>query len=122
GVALAFFLGLIYLIPHELLPVLTFVICAAGAAIGWSTRDVAADYLAGLTLFVERRLKRGAYVVTGDYAGVVKHVGLRVTWIRDPSGLRVAVPNRKLLAEPLLLHSAGVPEREFAVCIASSHP
>src|SRR5690606_23617542 len=24
--------------------------------------------------------------------------------------------------EPLLLHSAGVPEREFAVCIASSHP
>jgi small-conductance mechanosensitive channel len=110
----------VYLVPTELLPIVTFVLIAAGAAVGWSTRDVLKDYVAGLVLLFEHRLPKGAWVSFQSYAGVVEKVGLRATFLRDGMGHRVSVPNRELLAAPLLLDATGVTEKEVTLRIESS--
>jgi small-conductance mechanosensitive channel len=108
---------LVYLVPSELLPIVTFVLIAAGAAVGWSTRDVLQDYVAGLVLLFEQRLPKGSWISFQDYAGVVEKVGLRATFLRDGMGHRVSVPNRELLAVPLLLDATGVTEKEVTLRI-----
>jgi small-conductance mechanosensitive channel len=108
---------LVYLVPSELLPIVTFVLIAAGAAVGWSTRDVLKDYVAGLVILFEQRLPKGAFISFQGYAGVVEKVGLRATFLRDGMGHRVSVPNRELLAAPLLLDATGVTEQEVTLRI-----
>lgn len=89
---------------------LMFLLALAGlaVAVGWSIRDVIPDFLAGLILTFERRVRRGMWISSATFSGQVEQVGLRASILRDERGSELLVPNRELLRAPL----ASDPHRE----------
>lgn len=110
------------LLPSWIGPALPWVLLAAAAALGWSTRDLLPDFVAGLVLLLERKLRRGVWVATDGCAGKIERIGLRATWLRDSRGFRVAVPNRRLLVAPVASVSAVGVEHEVSLRIATEVP
>lgn len=108
------------LLPAWIGPALPWVLLAAAAALGWSTRDLLPDFVAGLVLLLERKLRRGVWLSTDGCSGTVERIGLRATWLRDARGYRVAVPNRRLLTAPVASVTAVGAEHEVSLCIATS--
>lgn len=116
--ALVLFL-LVAWLPADALP---FVLLAAALAIGWSTRDVLPDLIAGVVIAFERRVKPGVWLSGDGFAGVVERVGLRATWLRDDTNRRVAVPNRALVSTPLTSEEGRWPTREVTIRMATDLP
>ncbi len=107
------------LVPRALAPALPVVIVAAAIAAGWSARDVLQDLVAGIFLGVEGQLRAGHWVRGDRYSGTVEAMGLRVTWLRDVYGRRIVVPNRVLLAQPLVADDNPWPRIQFTVAMPS---
>jgi phage tail protein X len=107
------------LVPPALSPALPVVIVAAAIAAGWSARDVLQDLVAGVFLGVEGQLRAGHWVRGEKYSGTVEAMGLRVTWLRDVYGRRIVVPNRVLLAQPLVADDNPWPRIQFTVAMPS---
>lgn len=106
-------LSLTVLFLLSLLPTragLMFLLALAGlaVAVGWSIRDVIPDFIAGLILTFERRVRRGMWISSATFSGQVEHVGLRASLLRDERGSELLVPNREVLRAPL----ASDPHRE----------
>ncbi|MBN2799712.1 MAG: mechanosensitive ion channel [Deltaproteobacteria bacterium] len=88
-------------LPRSLAPALPFLIVTVAVALGWSARDLLPDLVAGFILLVERRVRPRRWLQIRGHAGIVEHIGLRATWLRDASGRTIAIPNRDLLSQPL---------------------
>lgn len=105
------------MVPASIAPVLPIVVIASAVAIGWSVRDVARDLVAGVFIAVEGQLRAGYWVSGERYSGSVEALGLRVTWLRDVHGRRIVVPNRVLLAQPLVTDDKPWPRIQFRVAL-----
>lgn len=70
-----------------------------GIVIGFATRDVISDLLAGIILFFDRPFDIGDAAVVGDIGGQVLDIGLRSVKIKTWDGIYVTIPNRKIHAE-----------------------
>ncbi|MEZ4317252.1 MAG: mechanosensitive ion channel family protein [Myxococcota bacterium] len=105
------------LVPRSLAPALPVVAIAAAVAMGWSARDVLQDLVAGVFIGVEGQLRAGHWVRGERYAGTVEAIGMRVTWLRDVYGRRIVVPNRVLLAQPLVTDENPWPRIQFTVAM-----
>jgi small-conductance mechanosensitive channel len=108
------------LLPSWLGSGMTWVLLAAAAALGWSTRDVLPDLVAGVVLTLERRIRPGVWISGEDFSGTVESVGPRATWLRDGRGHRVSMPNRKLLNAPLVSDTAVGTEHEITLRMHAS--
>ncbi len=97
------------IIPTWLAPSFFVAVAAAAAAIGWSVREIVPDVFASLWLVVERRVRPGVLVASGDVAGKVERVGLRSTRLRTVDGRRLVVPNREFLQRTWADASGGRP-------------
>jgi hypothetical protein len=117
GVAL-----LVSLLPLWMGPALPWVLLAAAAAIGWSARDLLPDVVAGIVVLFERRIRRGVWLAGEGFSGTVIGVGLRATWLVDPRGHRIAVPNRHLLSGPIVSDRAVGAEHEVTLRMESAYP
>ncbi len=111
-------------LPPSVRPAIPWALLAAAAAVGWSARDVLPDVLAGVLLVLERRIRPGRWVGGEGFAGTVERVGLRASTLRDSLGRRVTVPNRHLLAAPLVEGRAVGAEHEVQLrlpehCVAA---
>lgn len=116
--ALLLFLVVAWL-PADALP---FALLAAALAIGWSTRDVLPDLIAGVVIAFERRVKPGLWLAGEGFAGVVERVGLRATWLRDDTNRRIAVPNRALVSTPLTSEEGRWPTRDVTIRVVTDLP
>ncbi|MCB9677577.1 MAG: mechanosensitive ion channel family protein [Alphaproteobacteria bacterium] len=113
-----FLLGaLAALVPESLAPALPIVVIAAAFAMGWSARDVLHDLVAGVFLLVEGQLRAGSWIRGERYSGTIEAIGVRVTWLRDVYGRRIIVPNRVLLAQPLVADDNPWPRIQFTVAM-----
>lgn len=110
------------MVPAFLAPAIPVVILAGAVAVGWSARDVIADLIAGLFMGVEGQLRAGYWIQGERYAGTVETIGLRVTWLRDVHGRRIIVPNRVLLAQPLVADDSPWPRIQFTVSLPDGTP
>ncbi len=110
------------LVPASIAPALPIVVIAGAIAVGWSARDLARDLVAGVFIAVEGQLRAGYWVSGERYAGSVEAIGLRVTWLRDVHGRRIVVPNRVLLAQPLVTDEKPWPRIQFRVALPASAP
>lgn len=70
-----------------------------GIVIGFATRDVVSDLLAGIVLFFDRPFEIGDAIVIGDLGGKVLDIGLRSVKIKTWDGVFVTIPNRKVHSE-----------------------
>ena len=85
-----------------------WILVASALGAGWSVRDVLPDLAAAVVLRFEGRVRPGVWVTSDGFEGVVERRALRAVWLRDPSGDRVAVPNRRMVASILRIqHGMG---------------
>lgn len=73
-----------------------------GLALGFAFQDIAANFLSGVIMAVQRPIRTGELVGTGEHLGVVEHIDLRTTELRNTQGIQVIIPNRDIFQKPLL--------------------
>lgn len=87
----------------------------------WSMRDVLPDVIAGLVLMFERRIRKGVWVSGEGFHGTVERLALRATWLRDNQGHRLVVPNRAMVAAPIVYDLGADTEHEVVVRLEGYH-
>jgi len=73
-----------------------------GIGVGFGLQDITKNFISGLTLLTEQKLKVGDFVEFSGMSGYVKEVSLRSTLIRTRDGGDVVVPNSELVENQVL--------------------
>lgn len=74
----------------------TSIIAGAGViglALGVGAQSLIKDVITGFFIIFEDQYAVGDYIVTGDMAGTVEDMGLRITKLRDGNGVLHIIPN-----------------------------
>jgi len=71
------------------------------AAVGFASRSTLANGVAGILLAVTQPLRVGDQVTVEGESGTVEDIRLTYTYLRDPSGSRIVVPNERLASNIL---------------------
>lgn len=79
------------------LTALTALGALVSVGIGFGLQGVAANWVSGLTLLIERPVQRGDFVVVGDTVGVVEEISMRATRIMTRDSIAIIVPNAELV-------------------------
>lgn len=69
-----------------------------GIAVALAVQNVLGDLFASLSIIVDKPFVVGDFVVVGDMAGTVEHVGLKTTRMRSLSGEQLVFSNSDLLS------------------------
>jgi small-conductance mechanosensitive channel len=84
-----------------------WVLLALAAGIAFGSRDLVADFFAGIWILFERPIELGNFIETGSLKGTVKSIAMRATTIRTAKNFSVVIPNRELVAKPIINWGAG---------------
>jgi small conductance mechanosensitive channel len=76
-----------------------------GLALGFAFQDIAANFMSGVLMALQRPFRVGDLIETGDHFGTVERVDLRVTRIRTMQGEDVLIPNREVYNNALINHT-----------------
>ncbi len=68
-----------------------------GVAIALAVQNVLSDLFASLSIVLDKPFVNGDFIVVGDLAGAVEHVGIKTTRIRSISGEQLVFSNNDLL-------------------------
>lgn len=82
-----------------------------GLALSFAFQDIAANFISGILVVVQRPLRVGDLVRTNDFLGVVESVGLRSIVLRDLDGQHVVLPSKDVLQTPLVNFSTDSARR-----------
>lgn len=72
-----------------------------GIAIALAVQTVLSDVLASLSIGFDKPFEIGDFVVFGDVAGSIEHIGLKTTRIRSLSGEQIVCSNTQMLQQTL---------------------
>jgi small conductance mechanosensitive channel len=75
----------------------SLITAALGAGLGFGAQNIVKDVLNGLFMVGEDQLGVGDVIDTGFATGVVEHVGIRITQVRDVNGTLWYVRNGEIL-------------------------
>ncbi|SFL83042.1 mechanosensitive ion channel family protein [Pelosinus propionicus] len=64
-----------------------------GLALGVGSQSLIRDFVTGFFIVLENQFAVGDYIVSGDMAGTVEDIGLRVTKLRDGNGVLHIIPH-----------------------------
>jgi|SRR6185312_6204497 len=78
-----------------------------GLALGFAFQDIAANFMAGIYLSIERPFRVGHLIQTKDFLGIVQRVHLRWTEIGSPQGQVVLIPNKQVFENPITNYSTS---------------
>src|SRR5947207_3066571 len=78
---------------------ITILAGAFGVGIGFGLQTVVNNFVSGLLIVFERRIKVGDAVQIADVAGRVEQLGMRACTVRTWEGAEVIVPNASLIAK-----------------------
>lgn len=87
-----------------------------GLALGFAFQDLAANFISGVGLSINRPFRVGEIVETNDVFGVVKHVRLRASVVETLDGRVVTIPNKQIFQEKLINHSNRGERRVDLTC------
>ena len=82
-----------------------------GLALGFAFQDIAANFMAGIYLSIERPFRVGHLIQTKDFLGVVQRVHLRWTEVATPQGQLVLIPNKQVFENPIINYSTSEKRR-----------
>ncbi len=68
----------------------------AGIAIAFALQGILSDLFSSFSLYFDKPFKVGDFIVVGETAGTVKHIGLKSTRIQSLSGEEISVSNKEL--------------------------
>lgn len=72
-----------------------------GIALGFAFQDIAANFMSGVLMAVQRPFQVGDLVESSSYTGHVERVDLRTTHLRLNTGELVLIPNKDVVNNPL---------------------
>jgi small-conductance mechanosensitive channel len=72
---------------------------ALGVGLGFGLQKLAANYVSGFVILLERSLRIGDHVKVDGFEGQVKDIKTRYTLIRAPNGRESVVPNETLISQ-----------------------
>ncbi len=97
------------------------LIGAAGLAIGLAFQGTLSSVAAGAMLLILRPFKIGDHIVVGGVEGIVVEIGLFVTALDTPSGVRVSLPNTAVFGQGLTNYSHNE-SRRVEVPVGTEYP
>lgn len=82
-------------------PLTTFVtvLGVAGLGISLAMQDILKSFVAGTYLLFERPFRIGDEISVKDQRGVVEHIGIRTTQLRNADNVQIIIPNAVVFAE-----------------------
>jgi small-conductance mechanosensitive channel len=72
-----------------------------GIAVALAVQTLLSDMFASLSIGIDKPFEIGDFVVFGDVAGSIEHIGLKTTRIRSLSGEQIVCSNAELLRQTL---------------------
>ncbi|WP_460425946.1 mechanosensitive ion channel family protein [Azotobacter armeniacus] len=72
-----------------------------GIAIALAVQTLLSDIFASLSIGIDKPFETGDFVVFGDVAGTIEHIGMKTTRIRSLSGEQIVCANSDLLTKAL---------------------
>lgn len=88
--------------------------------LGFAVKDVAANFISGVFILIDRPFALGDYIEVRDFSGTVESISLRSTTIVTLDGPVINIPNSILAVEPTTNYSVAQDRRiNFIVSIAN---
>lgn len=75
---------------------------ALGVGIGFGMQKIAANYISGFIILLDRSIQIGSMISVGTDRGEVRQITTRYTVLRAPNGVDVIVPNETLIGSVVL--------------------
>jgi small-conductance mechanosensitive channel len=72
-----------------------------GLALGFAFQDIAANFISGVIIAVQKPFRVGDNIETNDYFGTIERISLRTIDIRQVTGELVKLPNKMVFENPL---------------------
>ncbi|PSN17082.1 mechanosensitive ion channel protein MscS [filamentous cyanobacterium CCP5] len=98
----AFFLVVVLQAVGLNLATLTVLAGSLGVGIGFGLQDITRDFISGLTLLLEQKLKVGDFIEWEGKSGYVAEISLRSTVIRTLTLRHIIIPNSSLMGNQVL--------------------
>jgi small conductance mechanosensitive channel len=76
-----------------------------GLALGFAFQDIAANFISGTIIAVQKPFGVGDMIETNDYFGVIERISLRTVNIRKVTGELVMLPNKMVFENPVTNYS-----------------
>ncbi|HEY4651163.1 MAG TPA: mechanosensitive ion channel, partial [Pontibacter sp.] len=77
----------------------------AGLALGFAFQDIAANFISGTIIAVQKPFGVGDVIETNSYFGVIERISLRTVDIRKVTGELVKLPNKMVFENPVTNYS-----------------
>ncbi|MDY7023753.1 MAG: mechanosensitive ion channel [Cyanobacteriota bacterium] len=81
---------------------LTILAGGLGIGIGFGLQDLTKNFVSGLTILLERKIKVGDFIELDGVSGYIKEISIRSTLISTFDQFDVVVPNSKLVEDSLV--------------------
>lgn len=91
-----------------------------GLALGFAFQDIAANFISGFILAMQRPIRVGELVLTGGHRGVIKRIDLRTTEMIDLQGVQVIIPNKEIF-QSVLMNYSRYPSRRVDLKVGVSY-
>ena len=83
----------------------------AGLALGFAAKDSLENFIAGVTILLDRPFSVGDWVTVDTHYGKVEHITLRSTRIHTPNNQTVVFPSVHMVTKAIVNHTSGDPLR-----------
>ncbi len=90
---------------------------ALGVGIGLGLQKLAANYIAGFTILIDKSIRLGDLITVDNKFGVVSRVTSRYVVIRSQDGIEAIVPNETLVTTSVLHHPHPAQEIKLVIRI-----
>lgn len=78
---------------------------ALGVGLGFGLQKIAANYISGFIILMDKSVKIGDLVTVNNFKGKVTEINTRFTVVRSSDGLENIVPNESFVSNSVLNHS-----------------
>lgn len=88
-----------------------------GVGIGFGLQKIAANYISGFIILLDRSVSIGDLVTIGDHTGTLTRMTARYVVVRALGGLEAIIPNETIIASTVINHSFSDRKVRLAVPI-----
>jgi len=87
-----------------------------GLALGFAFQDIAANFISGIIIAIQRPFTVGDVIQTDSFFGTIESINLRTLDLRQVTGELVRVPNRKVFESPVINFTVTTHRRVDVEC------